>query len=169
MGLLSRITAIVFAVAGLLFVYRMVCLFYAKFAVVVREIVGDFSKEESVVAVAAAVILTAAVVIVYTQTDAFASPLVTRDLIYSSDSGAIVHENAYLSLNAVENDFRSPLFMLFAAPLMGLPYLLGCVLPIPNAMATVLVAAQAPLLAASVCLLMKMIKGVGRPHASCCQ
>ena len=163
MGLLSRIAAIVFAVAGLLFVYRMVCLFYARFAVVAREIVGDFSKEEGVVAVAAAVILTAAVVIVYTQTDAFASPLVTRDLIYSSDSGAIIHENAYLSLNAVENDVRSPLFALFAAPLMGLPYLLGRVLPIPNAMATVLVAAQAPLLAASVCLLMKMIKGVGKP------
>jgi hypothetical protein len=160
MGLLSRIAGIVFAVAGLLFVYRMVCLFYERFFVIAREIAGDFSREEGIVAVAAAVILAAAVVIVYTQTDAFASPVVTRDLIYSSDSGAIVHENAYLSLNAIENDFRSPLFALFAAPLMGLPYLLGCVLPIPNAIATVLVAVQAPLLVVSVCLLMKMVKGV---------
>lgn len=160
MGLLSRIAGIVFAVAGLLFVYRMVCLFYERFFFIAREIVGDFSREEGVAAAAAAVILMASVVIVYTQTDAFASPVVTRDLIYSSDSGAIVHENAYLSLNAIENDFRSPLFMLFAAPLMGLPYLLGCVLPVPNAMATVLVAVQAPLLVVSVCLLMKMVKGV---------
>lgn len=163
MGLLSRIAAIVFAVAGLLFVYRMVRLFYGRFFGIVKSVAADFSLEEGVIAATAAVILTAAAVIVYTQTGAFASSVVTRDLIYSSDSGAIVHENAYLSLFAVENDFRSPLFALFAAPLMGLPYLLGCVLPIKNAMATTLAAVQAPLLAASIWLLMKMVKGVSRP------
>ena len=161
-ALLSRITAILFAVAGLLFVYQMVSLFYARFFVIVRETAEDFSPEEGIAALAATVVLIAAVVMIYTRTDAFASPLIRRDLIYTADSGAIVHENAYLSLNAIENDLRSPLFALFAAPLLGLPYLIGCVLPVQNAPALALVAAQAPLLVASFFMLMKMVKGVGR-------
>jgi len=163
MTLLSQIAAVLFAVAGLLFVYQMISLFYARFFVIVKETVQDFSAEEGIAALAVTVVLMAAVVMIYTRTDAFASPLIKRDLIYTADSGAIVHENAYLSLNAIENDLRSPLFALFAAPLMGLPYLIGCVLPIANASAMALIAAQAPLLAASFFLLMKMIKGVSRP------
>jgi hypothetical protein len=162
-ALLSQITAIVFAVAGLMFVYQMVCLFYERFMTAVRWIIADFTREEGIAVLAAAVVLITFAIIVYLKTDAFANPVVIRDLIYTSDSGAIVHENAYLSLNAVENDFRSPLFAVFAAPLMGLPYLLGRVLPFAGAQATVMVAAQVPLLVVAVCLLMKLIKGVGKP------
>ena len=163
MGLFSQLTAITFAVAGLLFVYQMISLFYERLFVVVREIRNDFTGEEGTVALAAAAIVMTAVVLVYLRTDVFASPVVTRDLLYTSDSGAIVHENAYLSFSALENDFRSPLFAVFAAPLLGLPYLISRVLPIPNAQALVLVAAQVPLLIASFALLMKLIPGVCKP------
>ncbi|MFH1879916.1 MAG: hypothetical protein ABIK64_03885, partial [Bacillota bacterium] len=162
LALLSQIAAVCFAAAGFLFAYRMVCLFYERFFAIARDVARDFSKVEGLVILAAAVILTAAVVAVYTKTDAFASRVVTRDLIYTADSGAIVYENAYLSLGALENDYRSPLFAVFAAPLMGLPYLISRIAPIPNAMATVLAASQAPLLVASFVLLMKMIKGVSK-------
>ncbi len=159
---LSQITAFLFAAAGLWFAYHMVCLFLSRFLVAAREAAGDFSKAERIALLAAVLVLIAAVALVYTRTDGFASPLVTRDLIYTSDSGAIVHENAYLSLSAGENDIRSPLFMLFAAPLMGLPYLLSRILPVSNAVSLLLVAAQAPLLAVSFLLLMKMVRGVSR-------
>ena len=160
---LSQIAAAAFAAAGLWFVYQMIILFYERFFAFAKEIAGEFTRAEGYTALAASVILIAAVVTVYANTDAFASPTVTRDLIYTADSGAIVHENAYLSLFAVENDFRSPLFTLFSAPLLGFAYLLGRLLPFPNAVATVLTVAQAPLLAASCFLWMKLIRGVSKP------
>ena len=162
MALLSKFAALLFAAAGLWFVYHMVCLFYARFLAATREMVSDFSKAEGIAVLAATLVLVLGIVLLYTRTDAFANPLVTRDLIYTADSGAIVHENAYLSLSAVENDIRSPLFMLFAAPLLGFAYLLGRILPIPNAVACMLVAAQAPLIAVSFMLLMKLVRGVSR-------
>ena len=161
-ALLSQIAVYVFAAAGLLFAYRMVGLFYERFLSIAGGIVRDFTREEGMLALAVSVLVIAVAVLVYTRTDAFASPVVTRDLIYTADSGAIVHENAYLSLTAIENDVRSPLFAVFAAPLTGLPYLLGRVLPFPNAGAAVLVAAQAPLLVISAFLLMKLIRDVSR-------
>ena len=160
MALLSLLAAAAFAVAGLLFVYRMVCLFWEKLTGIAREIAGDFTRAEWLTAGAAALVLMIVAISVYLQTDAFASPIVTRDLIYTADSGAIVHENAFLSLSAIENDFRSPLFAVFAAPLLGLPYLIGRVLPMQNAVAAVQMAAQVPLLVLSFVLLMKMIRGV---------
>jgi hypothetical protein len=140
----------------------MVCLFYARFLAATREMISDFSRAEGVAVLAATLVLVLGIIFLYTRTDAFANPLVTRDLIYTADSGAIVHENVYLSLSAVENDIRSPLFMLFAAPLLGFAYLLGRILPIPNAVACMLVAAQAPLITVSFLLLMKLVRGVSR-------
>ncbi len=110
MGQLSNMTAIGFAVVGLLFVYQMVSLFYERLYAVTEGILEDFSGREINAVLAVSTAVMAAVIAVYLSTDAFASPTVTRDLIYTADSGAIVHENAYLSLSALENDFRSPLF-----------------------------------------------------------
>lgn len=160
---LSHLAAIVCAVLAVPFVYHMLGLFYERFFVVAREALRDFSKAEGIAALACTVVLVAWVVILYLQTDAFASPTVVRDLIYTADSGAIVHENAYLSLSALENDFRSPLFAVFAMPLLGLPYLIGCILPFQNARAILLVAAQVPLLVASFWMLAKLVNGLAKP------
>lgn len=47
------------------------------------------------------------------------------DLIYTSDSGSLVHNMAWLYLSFPENDLRQPLFAVFAAPFVGAPYALS--------------------------------------------
>ena len=48
---------------------------------------------------------------------------VLYDIIYTSDSASITRGNAYLNLFYSENDIRSPLFTLFAAPFSALFYI----------------------------------------------
>ncbi|MCE5188109.1 MAG: hypothetical protein LLF75_02830 [Eubacteriales bacterium] len=47
------------------------------------------------------------------------------DVIYTSDSGELVENNAYLFLMNAENDLRQPLFAIFSAPFSGVPYLIS--------------------------------------------
>lgn len=54
------------------------------------------------------------------------------DVLYTSDSGALVHNMGYLFLTFPENDLRQPLFAVFASPFLGAPYLVSqlCALPL---------------------------------------
>ena len=56
------------------------------------------------------------------NTDAFN---VNFDVIYTGDSNILMRPNSFLWLCHPENDLRQPLFALFSAPFMGLPYLIG--------------------------------------------
>ncbi len=47
------------------------------------------------------------------------------DLIYTSDSGSLVRNMAWLYLTFPENDLRQPLFAVFSAPFVGAPYALS--------------------------------------------
>ncbi len=47
------------------------------------------------------------------------------DILYTSDSPALVQGRIYVALTHPENDLRQPLFAVFAAPFVGVPYLLG--------------------------------------------
>jgi len=48
--------------------------------------------------------------------------------IYTSDTDSLVPGNCYLALTHPENDLRQPLFAAFAAPFLGMAYLLGKIL-----------------------------------------
>lgn len=61
----------------------------------------------------------------FTKTAAFYGTDIRCDLIYTSDSSMLIKNNVYLSLTYAENDLRQPLFAVFAAPFMGIPYLVG--------------------------------------------
>ena len=60
-------------------------------------------------------------------------------MIYTSDSSLLLNQNSYLLLTHVENDIRQPLFALFSAPIVGIPYLIGNLLPISYALKVVLI------------------------------
>ena len=47
------------------------------------------------------------------------------DIIYTSDSPALLKENVYFALTHGQNDLRQPLFAVFAAPFLGAPYLIA--------------------------------------------
>ncbi|SDN00952.1 hypothetical protein [Acetanaerobacterium elongatum] len=69
----------------------------------------------------AGIISAVAIIVVYNFTTAFYAPsingnLIDYDVVYTSDSANQLATNVYLNINAPENDFRQPLFGLFAAP-----------------------------------------------------
>ena len=46
------------------------------------------------------------------------------DIIYTSDSHLIELGNTYIFIQHIENDLRQPLFAVFSAPFVGIPYLI---------------------------------------------
>ena len=69
-----------------------------------------------------------AATMVYSRSCAFYSTDLLYDVIYTSDSPSLMDwdgRNAFLALTHPENDLKQPLFAVFAAPFMVLPYLLG--------------------------------------------
>ena len=71
-------------------------------------------------------------ILLFSCTDAFYGTAHSFDIIYTSDSPSLLKENVYLSLRNVENDLRQPLFALFSAPFLGLPYLISQLAPQSN-------------------------------------
>lgn len=61
----------------------------------------------------------------FAKTQAFYGTEHSFDIIYTSDSPALVKKNVYMALTHWENDLRQPLFAVFAAPFTGIPYLIS--------------------------------------------
>ena len=98
--------------------------------------------------------------VIYSQSYAFYDPETElRDLIYTSDTRLIARPNAYLSIANSENDLRQPLFALFSAPFIALPYSLSvpCRLFAPYASFYFMNYAQIALLELSIILLALLI------------
>jgi len=155
--LLSRGICAVLVVGALWFAFCAVRYFYALLRPVVRDIAADFSRTEYWVLAIVSLLFMAAVGVLYIKTNAFAHPFLECDLIYSSDSGACIDYQSYFRLGGVENDIRSPLFALFSAPFMSIPYLISLLIPLANARALVLTMAQVPFHVVSWYLFIKMI------------
>ena len=75
----------------------------------------------------------------FAQTEAFYGTEYAYDIIYTSDSPALVKGNVYLGLAHPENDLRQPLFAVFAAPFVGIPYLVGRLFGVPASFQAMLV------------------------------
>lgn len=89
------------------------------------------------------------------------------DYIYTSDSPALNIKSTYLFIRNGENDLRQPLFAVFSAPFMGIPYLLGTffLLPLPK-LAVLMNSVQIVMLFFSIFLLAKAMKLPG-PQRIC--
>lgn len=71
------------------------------------------------------------VVYAFLHTQAFYGTKYWYDIIYTSDSPVLVKGNAYMVLTHQENDLRQPLFAVFTAPFVAIPYLLGKIVGAP--------------------------------------
>lgn len=80
-------------------------------------------------------------------------------MIYGSDSYTLTGSNVWLSLFQGQNDLRQPLYMLTAAPFMGIAYILGIILNCfyVNGLAIAYAFVQALLLVWSIWLLSHLI------------
>lgn len=111
------------------FIYYCVLLFLTHFAKVVKEaeIFSEVKKSEWIVY---GILLTATLgymVFFFAQSQVVYGTAFGLDVIYTSDSSFLVKENIYLALTHIENDLRQPLFSVFAAPFVGIPYLLASI------------------------------------------
>lgn len=122
----TNLVSVFGAVVALFFVYFWVLLFWKEMMRVITE-TGVFNAiKTGEIAIYAVVLLVTLgfVTISFAQTAAFYGTELSYDIIYTSDS-PLVKVNGYLTLMHPENDLRQPLFAVFAAPFVSIPYLLG--------------------------------------------
>lgn len=115
------------AVVAIFFVYICVLVFWKEMTKIISNngIFDDINILERIVYSILIVASVALVVFSFAQTEAFYGTEYAYDIIYTSDSPSLVKGNVYLALTHPENDLRQPLFAVFAAPFVGIPYLFG--------------------------------------------
>ena len=69
------------------------------------------------------------IIVISIKTNVFYSQEYVYDVIFTSDIGAIVRDNAYMNLYHPENDIRQPLFAVFAMPFMAIAYTISLIFP----------------------------------------
>lgn len=123
------------------------------------DIIIDKKHEiNNIVAIVVCVLYFLLIVWVYRNTTAFYGSGY-NDVIYGSDSYTLTSSNVWLSLFQGQNDLRQPLYMLTAAPFMGIAYILGIILNCfsVNGLAIAYAFVQALLLVWSIWLLSRLI------------
>ena len=124
----SGCLAILCAVCAGWFILYYVMHFWRGIAKIAAVVFRGIGRGELVLYCGFAVISILFYSCVFLKTDAFYGTSFLNDIIYTSDSPSLVRDNVYFSLAHQENDFRQPLFAVFAAPLLAIPYLVGCLL-----------------------------------------
>ena len=115
------------AAAAFCFVYICLVLFWQKLIAICREngIFRGITRGEWALygALALGSMLFAAWA--FSRSQMFYGTEYNYDLIYTSDSPALIKGGVYHFLTHKQNDIRQPLFSVFAAPFVGIPLLLG--------------------------------------------
>jgi hypothetical protein len=124
---LASILGFLLAVASLFFVFCGMLFFWKKLLSIMKEsqVLKDIPTAEYVIYIVLLVLTMTFMVISFMQTEAFYGTNYECDIIYTGDSPLLVKNNAYLELFHGENDIRQPLFAVFAAPFVSIPYLIG--------------------------------------------
>jgi len=114
-------------VCAVFFVFFCLLLFWKKLGEIVNDskLFHSINPAEWCVCGLLAVGALSFMVYAFSQSQAFYRTDYLSDVIYTSDSPMLVTTNAYMTLTHVENDLRQPLFAVFAAPFIGIPYLIG--------------------------------------------
>lgn len=124
----------------------------------IDTIIDNKYEINNIVAIVVCVLYFFLIVWVYRNTTAFYGSGY-NDVIYGSDSYTLTGSNVWLSLFQGQNDLRQPLYMLTAAPFMGIAYILGIILNCfyVNGLAIAYAFVQALLLVWSIWLLSHLI------------
>ena len=123
-GLISKCIAVFGACVATYFVYILTLFIFNHLFEKIT-----FKKEEKnyeIVVYAILIIITIALsAFAFANSEAFWGTDHAYDIIYTSDSPSLVKGYAFLNLLHLENDLRQPLFSVFSAPFMGIPYFIG--------------------------------------------
>lgn len=127
-----KIFASILAILSLISIFVSLCWFYDKFYRLVLYIINEqeYTRREMFFYVVMITLSVVYITIIFINSNVFYNDQYDYDIIYTSDSPELIRYNAYLSICHSENDLRQPLFALFSAPFMGIPYLLSKVFSI---------------------------------------
>lgn len=114
-------TSYIGIVLSLYFIFTLVLFFYKKLKQIIIEnnLFNDITKKEIIIYSLLLITSLGYMIFSFIQSQAFYGTEFICDIIYTSDSPALIKQNVYLLLTHPENDIRQPLFALFAAPFMG--------------------------------------------------
>lgn len=147
------------AVFAVYFVFVCLSVFWKKMMNIVAD-TGVFQDVKPWELGAYAVLFLLSVILVtvsFMKSEAFYETEYLYDILYTSDTPALIKDIVYLVLVHPQNDLRQPLFAVFAAPFIGLPYLLGMILG-TSVRAILVDCAQLVMLFAANYMLTKMMK-----------
>ena len=154
------VPAIILGVLSFVFVYFFMLVFWRKMTKLISEsgIFDGITTTEWIVYSILIVAILALVVISFVKTDAFYGAEYVN-IIYTSDSAALVRNNTYLDVTYYENDLRQPLFAVFAAPFVAIPYLFGKIFGVSASVQAILIdMVQVIMLFATNFMLAKMMR-----------
>ena len=118
---LVLMVASIIALYGLSVIYNYIienCVY------LIKSFAKKNSKIEQEICILIGITFVLLVFFVYTKTTAFYNSGY-NDVIYGSDSYTLANTNVWLALFQNQNDLRQPLYMLTAAPFMGVAYIIG--------------------------------------------
>lgn len=128
---LSACISILFAVLSFVFVFICIFYFWKRIHRIINNAMEEINKKEQMLYIILFLCTCTFVSYIFLKTDAFYGTNKFFDVIYTSDSSALVQHNAFLSLLYSENDLRQPLFAVFAAPFVGAAYFIGSFFSFP--------------------------------------
>lgn len=121
------VVSVLGAAVAVVFIYFCVLIFWKKMMKIFSDS-GMFDGINVTEGIVYSILIITSLFFVMTsfaQTEAFYGTVYDYDIIYTSDSPSLVKGNVYLALTHPQNDLRQPLFAVFAAPFIGIPYLFG--------------------------------------------
>lgn len=121
------LVSVICAVCATVFVFIFLSIFWTTLANILRK--STLRTSTSISTIVVCILLITVLIIgssvVFHSSEAFYATNHRCELIYTSDSPMLLKGQVYLSITHDENDLRQPLFAVFAAPFIAVPYLLG--------------------------------------------
>ena len=124
-----RITSIPLSIISIFFIYISIIYFWNKLFVIFKRS-NLFYKIKLSELTIYTILLTISIVFmitVFARTEAFYGTDKRSEIIYTSDFPRLMEEDVYLYVMHSENRLHQPLFAVFSAPFIGIPYLISIV------------------------------------------
>ena len=130
---ITNMLGLVLALIACPFIYICLLIFWNNMIRILKSIklFDTITNIEKIIYSLLIIFTIGVVVYAFLHTQAFYGTKYWYDIIYTSDSPVLVKGNAYMVLTHQENDLRQPLFAVFTAPFVAIPYLLGKIVGAP--------------------------------------
>jgi hypothetical protein len=154
---------VLISLMAFLFVYYIYQWLFNYVNSFVKDFIGSLDRTEKLYLILSSVIISLVIIVLFQLTNIFSNPTTIQgwgltDVLFTTDSHLLNKLDVYLSINALENDIRQPLFGLFSLPIAILAKMFSQILFfVPNAYLIFLSIFQLFILQISVVLLVKLI------------